>query len=88
MLPAFGTSFLSLSLLVGDSAVAVRIGAIASFSMWMAHGFVTGSIVEIVANLIPLSVAIYGLIFYDLKRGAPQASQVKRGSDQGSKPHK
>ena len=85
LLPAIGTSVLSLSLLVGDSAIAVRIGTIVSFSMWMAHGFVTGSVVEVLANFIPLSVAIYGLIFYDLQIGSPSGFRFKRGSDRGSK---
>ncbi|MEM9104665.1 MAG: YgjV family protein [Pseudomonadota bacterium] len=71
LLPAVGTSALSVSLLMGDSAIVVRSGAIISFSLWMAHGFVTGSVVEIVANFIPLSVAIYGLLFYDLQMKAP-----------------
>ncbi|WP_419907891.1 YgjV family protein [Hoeflea sp.] len=71
LLPVVGTSVLSLSLLSGDSAIIVRIGTIVSFSLWMAHGFVTGSVVEIGANGIPLTVAIYGLLFYDLQIRKP-----------------
>lgn len=71
LLPAIGTSALSFSLLIGDSAIVVRIGVIVSFTLWMAHGFVTGSVVEILANFVPLSVAIYGLVFYDLKIKPP-----------------
>lgn len=88
VLPAVGTSFLSLSLLVGESAIAVRIGTIVSFSMWMAHGFVTGSVVEILANFVPLSVAIYGLIFFDLQTDIASVFRFKRGSNRGSKQHK
>lgn len=66
LLPAVGTSILSFSLLSDDSVAIVRIGAMTSFSMWMAHGFVTGSIIEILANGIPLSAAIFGLLVYDL----------------------
>ena len=66
LLPAVGTSVLSFSLLSRDSAIIVRIGAMTSFSMWMAHGFVTGSVVEIAANGIPLITALYGLLVYDL----------------------
>ena len=86
LLPAVGTSVLSLSLLSQNSVKVVRIGAMFSFAMWMAHGFVTGSIVEIAANGIPLAAAIYGLILYDfgLKRLLwPRSTQA---SDRQIKP--
>lgn len=88
LLPAVGTSALSVSLLIGESAIVVRSGAIISFTMWMAHGFVTGSVVEIVANLIPLSVAIYGLLFYDLQIKAPSWLRFARSTDSESKREK
>ena len=71
LLPTIGTSFLSLSLLSVDSAKVVRIGIIVSFSMWMAHGFVTGSVIEVVANGIPLAAAVFGLLFRDFGLNPP-----------------
>lgn len=80
LLPVVGTSMLSLSLLVGDSAKIVRIGAIISFSLWMTHGFFTGSIIEIVANGIPLGAALFGLFFKDLGFKAPSWLQFGQAS--------
>lgn len=80
LLPALGTSVLSLTLLSRDSAMAVRIGAMTSFSMWMMHGFVTGSIVEIAANGIPLATAFYGLLAYDIGMKLPSWVPFARGA--------
>ncbi len=78
LLPAVGTSVLSLTLLSRDSAMAVRIGAMSSFSMWMMHGFVTGSLVEIAANGIPLATAFYGLLAYDIGMKPPSWIRITR----------
>ncbi|MEM1360579.1 MAG: YgjV family protein [Pseudomonadota bacterium] len=80
LLPVVGTSTLSLSLLVGDSAKIVRIGAIISFSLWMTHGFFTGSIIEVVANGIPLAAALFGLFFKDIEFKRPSWLQVGQTS--------
>ncbi|MEM8957444.1 MAG: YgjV family protein, partial [Pseudomonadota bacterium] len=66
LLPAVGTSVLSLSLLSDRSVIIVRLGAMTSFSMWMAHGFFTGSVIEVLANAVPLTAAFYGLVVHDL----------------------
>lgn len=65
LLPVIGTSMLSLSLL-SERSVVVRLGAMTSFALWMGHGFFTGSVVEILANAIPLIAALYGLVTHDL----------------------
>lgn|GEM_PF-4157117 len=78
LLPAVGTSFLSFTLLSNDKVKVVRLGVIVSFSLWMVHGFFTGSIVEVIANGVPLGAALFGLLYFDMGLQPPGRMQKVR----------
>lgn len=66
LLPLFGSTLLSLSLLKRDNAFIVRFGSFASCMGWTLHGLYTGSVIEVLANTTAIIPILYGFYKHDL----------------------